>query len=1841
MADRYWVGGSGNWDDTNKWSATSGGAGGASVPTAEDNAYFDGNSDAGSAFTVTLNATALCKDFIVGDGTRVSLLDQPMTLSHGAFGFAIYGSLYWPSTNFSKPQNSIAGNVFFRATTAGQTIVTNGHVITNGLSNALYFGDNGAGGEWTLGSALTASSMQGNSSIYVNGGTLRTNGYTISCNGFFSSTSTTRAIYLGSSTFNTGFSGGPTGQNNELDLSTTNLTWDAGTSTINIGTGSGGVNGGSRMIVRNGALTFNVINMVGTGGFYRNLYLNGSTVAELNVSYTSSAFPAEIYGVNSFGTFTCNSHVPGSVVFYDNQTIGTLNILVGRTSSSAASRLLLRSGTFAQPCTLTVGAANIGVGLNLRDITLTGSAAPLDLTAKYAGNCGGNTGFTFPTPKTVYWNLAGTQNWTANGWAATSGGAPAAANFPLPQDTAVFNNAGAADTVTLPGSATTYVTNLDFSGRTTAVLLAFGNSANLSVLGDLKLSSALSFSLLSQPSLSFVGYRTQMITASGVPLSMPINVSPIDPSFGIQLQDNLTCTSMFYLTRGRVDVNNKILTVFAIRSDNSETRHIAFGDAGEIRCTRATGNAGDGVIEMANLTNLTLSGSRTLKLMSSWSVTTDRLSMSLGGWGSVTEDNVFDLYVTSGSYLLWLYRGANVRNLNFTGFSGSVSGEYGPNMNVYGSVVFSGSMTGLSSTLVMVGTSQSARTITTNGRELSAGVYVGTTSTITLSDNVTLPSTATFTLEKGTLNLNGKTLTTGIFNTSYSTVRQVVMAMGAINCTGSGTAFNAATATQLSFTGQGVIRMSSDSSKTFSGGNGSYPTLELAGAGALAITGSNTFANIRNAATAATSITFPNTQTNVAKFSAGGKSSTSQLTLIRTGASGTFTLNYTGSGKVQTDNVVLAGCQALPANTWFAYRSTDGGGNSGWSFTLDADTDRYWVGGTRVWSDSNSWAAVPGGSPIGGGLAAALPNAKGSAYFGGESDAGSAFTVSIDVNNAVCNDFVVGDGFAVSELDQIMTLAGSSAISIAGSLYLPSTKFVANYAGPITMSATSPGKTVTMNGHTITNAQMYFSGAGGEWTLGSAIPSGARTIAVLSLIRGTLRTAGYNISVAQFYMIDQLGAVLYAESSQIYCSITFLLNSGSTVHAGTSTFTIGYGQFATNYNKASTSPAVFHNVVLTSTSVLSGPTTFNDLAFSAVGAGVTRTSISDTQTVLGTLRVSSGNTDVRNRRMLTSANGATISAASVDIGAGVDFAGINASGASSPWNLANLYAGDCGGNSGIVFPAPKTVYWNLGGGQGWNANAWASTPSGTPAANNFPLPQDTAVVTEAGAAGTIVNNSGWNIGNLLFDDGVNPRVSAVTFDISSGMYLTGDLKLSSGVSLSGTQAVFITGRRSQKFASAGKLFLGALAIDSVSGTVTLQDDCSFASLFQFNSGTLDLNGKTLSATVFNSSYSTVRKIIFNGGKVQLTGGGARVMECSTMTNFSYTGEPEFESTYTGNLYRQFSAGASSGALESPAFNLTITAGSGVVDFISGGYRSAFRNVKFLDGFTGGLGQSVSAAGYGTMPIVYGDLTLPKNQTFYSNGADDRAWILASGSRAQTVRGGGAVLHDLNVSSSGSASVSLGENVTFRNVTLTSGELKLNDKVLTAGSFTSSNTNQRSLVFGSGRLLLNGTGTVWNMTTSTNATITPGTGKIELTDGSDAARTFIGGGIQTYPELEIGGLTGSSTTTITGANRFKRLSSSKEVAHTIVFPNALTQVDGWGVNGREGQLVTLARTGSSGKFQLRYTGSGYLLGRHLSISNSDASPTGRWYALYSTDGGNNTGWTFGPPKFGQFLSFFEI
>lgn len=114
MADRYWVGGTGNWSGTTHWSATSGGASGASEPVPADNVYFDANSGTG---TVTCNY-GLCNDF---DATNSSSL-----VFHFTDILQVYGDIKLSSSAGMTFTQVSDYNCIFLCGTTNQTLDCDG-----------------------------------------------------------------------------------------------------------------------------------------------------------------------------------------------------------------------------------------------------------------------------------------------------------------------------------------------------------------------------------------------------------------------------------------------------------------------------------------------------------------------------------------------------------------------------------------------------------------------------------------------------------------------------------------------------------------------------------------------------------------------------------------------------------------------------------------------------------------------------------------------------------------------------------------------------------------------------------------------------------------------------------------------------------------------------------------------------------------------------------------------------------------------------------------------------------------------------------------------------------------------------------------------------------------------------------------------------------------------------------------------------------------------------------------------------------------------------------------------------------------------------------------------------------------------------------------------------------------------------------------------------------------------------------------------------------------------------------------------------------------------------------
>ncbi|MGV0954683.1 MAG: hypothetical protein ACOYBR_10255, partial [Fluviibacter sp.] len=180
MADRYWVGGTGSWDaTTTHWSATSGGAGGASVPTSADNVFFDSASNA-TSYTVTVAVASSCANLSIAAPASGSVTWA------GSLGLSIYGDMTIAATGVIR---TYSGSIAFRATVAGKTINTNGVSLVSNLNFT------GVGGTWALQGALTTSASR---TVTLSDGTLDLNGFSLTCGLFASSGTTARGIAFGS-----------------------------------------------------------------------------------------------------------------------------------------------------------------------------------------------------------------------------------------------------------------------------------------------------------------------------------------------------------------------------------------------------------------------------------------------------------------------------------------------------------------------------------------------------------------------------------------------------------------------------------------------------------------------------------------------------------------------------------------------------------------------------------------------------------------------------------------------------------------------------------------------------------------------------------------------------------------------------------------------------------------------------------------------------------------------------------------------------------------------------------------------------------------------------------------------------------------------------------------------------------------------------------------------------------------------------------------------------------------------------------------------------------------------------------------------------------------------------------------------------------------------------------------------------------------------------------------------------------------------------------------------------------------------------------------------------------
>ena len=843
-------------------------------------------------------------------------------------------------------------------------------------------------------------------------------------------------------------------------------------------------------------------------------------------------------------------------------------------------------------------------------------------------------------------------------------------------------------------------------------------------------------------------------------------------------------------------------------------------------------------------------------------------------------------------------------------------------LNVYGSLAFpsGGSFTFSNSGLTFRATT-TGKTIADNNKIQGTVTFNGVGGGWTLTTALGFANFVTLVLEAGTFNtgnfniqLAGGTslFLSGSSNTATAT-RAINLGSSTLSTVGGSSSVNSsATNTGLTFNA---------GTSTFVGGaNGfdiyttglTYYTVSFTRSGGMTgtIRNTNTFTNVIVSASSSLTLYAPITITG---------------TLTTNGTSTGFaSINSSVVGtqrNITTAAVSLSSTSFQDINAVTAFTAPFGTANLGnnTGITFDSST-AYWIGGTGNWTDSAHWSLSSGGSTANG-----IPQLTNNVVFDANSNVGTgAFTVTVPTASSLssCNDF------STSSLDGMMTLSigGTNYLNVYGSLTWPTSNFTASITATggspvgLNMCATTTGKTITTGGQSITGS-LCFTGVGGGWTLTDTL-----TVQQMVHTAGTFNTANQTINavggIPMWYITGSLARTINLGSSTVNTTGFNINGSNLTFNAGTSQINVT----ASNFMGIGISGLTFYNVTYAGSSpVLGANLTYNNLTFTLPSAnGTTVLNVSSNVTINGTFAGSGGGGTVINRLWIksdTTAIQRTITCNAVSGLANMDFKDIVFTGSAAP--ISGSSFGNSGNNSGITFTAAKTVYWNLAGTlQTWMASGgWATTNNGTPAVANLPLAQDTAVFTEAGAAGSVRLGSGESniqLPNITCADGVSNRVTTFTlyFDAASTYYFNGNFTGFANLIVfnAGSNGFVFQKQGTQTIIGGGNSILSSMVPTISSGSnFTLGDNNTFSSISVSTGGTLILNDKT----AICSSISVNGTVNSNtSGAINLTGTG---------TVWSASG-----ATITGN--GQIIISTTSGAVTFAGGNLTtypkLTLGNG-------------------------------------------------------------------------------------------------------------------------------------------------------------------------------------------------------------------------------------------------------------------------------------------------------------------------
>jgi hypothetical protein len=893
------------------------------------------------------------------------------------------------------------------------------------------------------------------------------------------------------------------------------------------------------------------------------------------------------------------------------------------------------------------------------------------------------------------------------------------------------------------------------------------------------------------------------------------------------------------------------------------------------------------------------------------------------------------------------------------------------------------------------------QTITSGGNTWSGAITINSvTGTVQLADALTLIAARTLTLTTGTFDAVTYNVTVG--NMSYGgTVFTLRMGSGTWTLSGTSTVWSIAGTSLLNFnkgTANIVLSDTSTSLRVFDGAGLSYNKLTIGGTtgtSTLNINGNNQFTELASTKTVAHTIAFGLSTQTFGKWTVTGTAG-NVVTLTGTGTShvlagaATSGIDYLAMGSIGF-------AATSPGEFYAGANSTGTAGAPVFRTAPPAARTLYWVGGTGNWSSTTKWSTSSGG-----GSGAAVPTSLDNVIFDAASNA-TAYTATIDATSR-CNQLTIAGPTSGN-----VTLAGSSTLICHGNITLPATGLTRTFTGPLVLSGSVTGDTLTTNGVTLASA-ITVNGVDCEWTLGSALSLG--TSNPLTVTNGSFSTANYALTCTHLVSNNTNTRSLSLGSS----TVTLDGNSPAIEFTSVVNFTFDAGTSQINANNSgsgiNSGGVTFYNWAYLntaiSTALINGNNTFNNLSvIGRTSAGVSIIRLTANQTINGTLTLSAGVNATARTFVQSDTIGTTrtLTCAAIAALTDIDFRDITIAGAAAPASGTRL--GDCKGNSGITFGAGVTRYWNLAGSNNWSATGWAASSGGSPAVNNFPLAQDTAVfeATSPGTGTTTTINAAYNIGTIDMSARTTNTMTLATSTNSPFIY--GNWVNGTGTTLSGNATITWSGRSSQTITSAGKTFTANMTINSPGGTVSLSDalsnNLSGGTIFQVTAGTFDAAGYnvTFSGGGFASTNSNTRTIAIGSGTWSFA--GASPWNCAIPTNLTVTGTGTISCTsasaktfqgggiaYTNITLNQGGAGA-----------LTITDNNTFKD-ITNTYKSTGAANINIGTWTQRVSQWTGAGEAGRLLTVQGTSASSPGTLILTSGTANVDYLTITGVRAYSL-----------------------------------------------------------------------------------------------------------------------------------------------------------------------------------------------------------------------------------------------